>query len=245
MNIILASTAVLLLLSGGIAHPETHDITVPITNLDASSSAPLRGTGQASFHEVVSGDSLTTQYRLEGALQNVSSKPILAFDAAVQLRPDFGGGWTREFTIDYFFVHQLLLPGSSFSLSESPRSRESIDYDGRAQKLPVLAQTRVTFVQFADGSTYGTSPWGQDLQKNRVAEITLFNTLLEAYQKGKGPGLSNAVADALSKPRSRAIDSSAHQINHDIMSKGADAVVEEIREFLANAKLREKSLKQE
>lgn len=221
---------------------ETRDVAAPISDLSAPDS-PLSVSGQVLFHEVFSKDVSAVQYDIDGEIRNISLKPVIAFDVSVSMLPEYDGGVKQEFTTDYFFERNVLEPGLEFSMSHMTPGNDTGPYDGGAPVRAARAEAQVLFVQFADGSTFGKSAWGDSLANERAAQIGLLHSLLEAYEIGGASGLSSAIAEGLAKPnRPRGVDVMLGSIKYDVRLQGPEATTQEMRDFLAIAQSRESLL---
>jgi hypothetical protein len=222
---------------------DTRDITAAISDLSAQDS-PLKIFGQVIFHELNSGDKLSVGYDIDGEIRNVSLKPVIAFDVSVSLLPQYGGiGRDQEFVTDYIFGRDALEPGSKYSMSGLTPGGDTMPYQGETPVRAARAEARVLFVQFVDGSTFGKSAWGDNLGNERRAEIALYRSLLQAYEKDKASGLSSAITEGFAKPNiTKGVNAALGGVQDELSSKGPEAAAEEIRGRLANAQSHETSL---
>src|ERR1051326_2610857 len=70
---------------------DVRTLRIPVTDSSGAKS-PLTACGDVSFHEELSSESVTTQLSMAIKLTNVSNKPILAYEIAIDAVPDLGGG---------------------------------------------------------------------------------------------------------------------------------------------------------
>src|SRR5271168_4084856 len=94
------------------AGPRTYETEAPLDDLSAANS-PLRATGQASFHVVISTNTKSVTCSLQGSLTNVSSKPVVAFEATLDIASERGGCVHWDYKLDYIFNRNMLNTGSS------------------------------------------------------------------------------------------------------------------------------------
>jgi len=184
-------------------------------------------------------ESAATRVGLEGKLTNVSSQPIVAFDVAVDLSPGHGGGNRKTFKVDYFLRPELLFPGSEYDVQVEPHTIVT-QYRGDRSLTRAKAQLRVLFVQFADGSVYGRSSWGDELRGARQTEIAILNDFVRSYEEGQEAGLTAAIAADLasnkySLNRLTSVYGLLEEVNDDLRHEGASNTVHEIRTYLYNA----------
>lgn len=198
-------------------------------------ASPLRGSGEASFYVNDSEDTIKEECALDGLLRNVSAKDILAFDASVDLFPGLGGGTRLQYHIDYIFDNKLLKPGSSFPIHSSP-SRSEFPRNQATPSERAKAEVRVTFVQFADGSTFGRGEWGESIWTERNAEIDRMNALMRAYDGGGAGAFSTALIEMLTEARnSQGVRDRLNQIKDVRDRQGAEVAAAEVRRYLSNA----------
>ncbi|MGB8521605.1 MAG: hypothetical protein WCD43_01445 [Candidatus Acidiferrales bacterium] len=236
-KVALILTSVISIASCSAAYAETHDFSIQLSDLSPASS-PLQASGQASFHVDVTTGTVFESCALDGRLRNASSKAILAFEASLDLLPGYSGGVHQDYDIDYIFDDHLLEPGSQIPIQERPQPWQ-MPTNGQISPRKARAEFRVTFVQFADGSTFGKSSWGDALSGERKTKIGIMTALLQAYQSRKEVGLSSAIADGLAKSDNSISVKIWYRELKDIMdAKGAKACVTEIESRLANAKSR-------
>jgi len=214
----------------------TRQFSIPLSDLSAPGS-PLMASGEASFRVVKSLDRIDAHCTLYGELRNASSKTIIAFEASLDLIPGRAGCVHYDYQIDYAFDRDLLGPSSQYSLSQDISTWEEVRPRGEYAPDPPKAELTVKFVEFADGSKFGDSHWGDDLPNQRKKEIERMSQLLRAYETGDHFALSKAVADGLAQQdKPRYMDVLLREIQDCINADGPDAAAEEIRFWLANAR---------
>lgn len=140
-----------------------HDVSLRVEDLSPQGS-PISCSGSVSFHVVASANAVQTQLTYSLTATNVSSKPILAYEFSLTAIADYGSGelYTRQ--RDYFFVPEsLLMPGSQ---DFDQHVSGTINVVHAATNTP-KADLAVLFVEFADGTTFGRSKWGDSLIGSR------------------------------------------------------------------------------
>ena len=210
----------------------------------SEAGAPLRATGSATVSSKITPEGIESTSELTASLENVSSKPIMAFEAVVDLSPHYGGGERVTSGEDYFFSNHPLMPGSTYLIRVSPQ-RELV-YESHRTPPPTpdssdhrslaRAEVKITFVQFSDGTTFGACEWARGLPAQREKLIEIINGLLRAYDRDKGTGLSSAIERAQAKTEiSSDLYSTLSHIRQKFRDGGATAAVEQLKKYLANA----------
>ena len=218
-------------------YAQTFDSTAQLNDLSDKNS-PLRATGQASFHTVLSTNRERAECSLAGSVTNVSSRTIVAFEATLDLSSEFSGCQHSDFTMDYFFDTNLMPPGTHRDLTLGGPPEES-EYSGTSVRREPRAQFRVEFVQFADGSSFGKSPWSENLESERRAQVELIKSLLHAFGNGDASALTAEVKRRLAGNETpRYLFTLLLQTNETIERRGADAAVDDLHKWFANAEKR-------
>jgi len=228
----------LVLLCVGVQKPIPSDRrTTEVQVSDLSVGSSLKAEGSATFYEEVFSDRITSRYRLDVKLTNVSSKPILAFEATVDLLPDLGGGDHVDYRRDFFFESPVLSPGGHDDLLHEPSNDSStIESSGPLTPRKAQADVRILFVEFADGSVFGGGGWADELSTNRTRTVDQLQALLASYNTGDSAAFRLTLTKALTD--SKSVDYTATKLNEirDSMARhGLEATIEEIRTQIANA----------
>jgi hypothetical protein len=234
-----AGSALLLLVLNSLLAGQTHDVVLEISNVTGPDS-PIEASGQTSFHEELSPDSCKTQTKIGARLVNVSKKTILAYEVSILAIPDCGGGMQHTVHADYFFRPELQF---------GPGAQEVADYDtpswnvtprkeGATPATP-KATFEVIFVQFADGSKFGTSRWGTALPAVRKQTAEQLQVVLEAYRSSGEEGLALALAKArVYQDNPTFTNAILDDIKETLEAKGPEATAVEITAFLDAAQRR-------
>lgn len=227
--------------------PQNRFSEVKATVADKSvPDAPLRAIGDAAMTTEITSQGVESTEELSAILENISAKPILAFEIVIDLSSNYIGGSRHTHRSDYFFDDSPLMPGSKADIAAEsgkqvvpwqeffpPTTLEDIP------TRPVHADVTVSFVQFSDGTTFATSQWSIELAAQRRDLISLMRGLLRAFDEDGEPGLESAIAKEQSK-RPLPIERMSYlsQIEQTLREKGASATVQYLRDRLANAQRR-------
>ena len=214
------------------APSQTYETEAPLDDLSAANS-PLRATGRASFHVVISTSTKSVTCSLRGSLTNVSSKPIVAFEATLDIASERGGCVHWDYKVDYIFNRNMLDEGLSYDLSDEFGPVE-MGHHGTFLVGKAEVNVKVTFVQFSDGSSFGKSDWSEQLPSQRRSEIELMKLLSKAFDDGGAPALIKTVNDRLGKGGEPEFAWSVlFEAKQHIQEKGTSATVEEFHQRLA------------
>jgi hypothetical protein len=206
--------------------------------------SPLLVTGKVLFEEQLSADRVVGRYTVDAVFTNVSPKPILCYQVAFDLSPENGGGTHSIYNDDRFFGEEIQ-PGSQYELQEKPRPWEITPSNPKLLPGTARAQARVVFVEFSDGSRFGSSTWGDHLTTERGNATATLNSLLKAYEGGGSGPLAQNLQDAIKNPTEPYGSITSVVVNHIetvLDTKGSGAAVAEIQRYLNNANLRKQAM---
>lgn len=162
-------------------------VKIPLWDVSGQ-GCPIRVSGQVSFQDDPT-ESPRYAYRIEGAIENVSTMGVVLTVIHVEARGVNAHGLdANRSSEDHFFSPKDLQPGeeeaitsSKFAFGESAADGRSFgSLGGDAQFVPdvvgsdktPLATAKVTFVQFADGSTWGDTAAGRATVDSRIGTLT-------------------------------------------------------------------------
>jgi hypothetical protein len=244
-NLILRGTILILLLQ---ADPQSKFLKTELPVSDKSSAgAPLQAAGNATASSEITDKGIESTAQLTARLKNISTKPILAFEAITDLSPSYVGGDRMTSHHDFFFSDSLLTPGSSTEIAIAPhkeivfwnRAEHPANFEDIHQPSQARAEVKVTFVQFADGTTFGASQWSRTLTAERENMMAIMGGLLLAYDADREAGLKSAIEKELAKPEiPNVVFSSLGMIQQKFREAGATLTVQYLRDCLANAQRR-------
>lgn len=169
------------------ADTKVYDYTVKVINSEKSLASPLTATGTCSIHEQILPDnSVSTEWRMDISLTNMSSKEILAYEFSLDLISDHGAKVRYIQQADYIFTPELIIkPGAVDPLDFDPHSTMVTPHETTPFVRQANATINVLFVQFSDGTKYGRSKWSDNLHAYRTTALERLKSLSDAYQTGE------------------------------------------------------------
>lgn len=123
--------------------------------------APLRISGTISF-EVDPSQALRYAYRTEGAVTNVSGRNVLLTSIHIEAPGENAPGLDSNLVVDHFFGPTVLRAGQTEEIDMPSVSFRTPTVNSSGPPIRV-ATAKVTFVQFANGSTWGDGDAGHRL----------------------------------------------------------------------------------
>lgn len=219
--------------------PRTHDLSVQIPP-STEQNSPIQVSGEVSFHEELFADKVRTQWTLDANLLNLSGKTVLAYEVSIEAVPDHGGGVSHLAKVDHFFRSELpFTPGAQERLNvATPNWQLTPRKPGAAPRQPE-ATFKILFVQFADGSRFGTSAWGNDLRAIRSQTIEHLQAISEQSRSSGETGLRLGLASALQRQdNSKFASLVLGHIRDTLAREGPDRATAEIEESLSAAEKR-------
>jgi hypothetical protein len=150
-------------------YAQTDDQSLPLSDVSGPDS-PIKITGQISWHQEIGDDAvLNMACGWHAELVNISLKPILAYEVSFDILPRYGGKSLTVFQNDGFLIEKItLMLDHDCSSRTWQEDRSSIPIKPRRFEGSPTAESKLIFVQFSDGSTYGTSYWGKNLTESRL-----------------------------------------------------------------------------
>jgi len=142
-------------------------LTVPVTDTSASES-PLQITGNITFTDRIAGNSVVSFSNYELTAKNISGKAIVLLVVRFSEAGTRGGGILHTIQRDDFFRDNEIAPEKNFLLDQSHGGIQThccinpLD----SGKDPV-AEVRVIYCEFSDGSTYGERSQAGDILTTR------------------------------------------------------------------------------
>jgi hypothetical protein len=232
---------VLLLLCMGSAFPvfaQAYNLSVPVTDSTGSNS-PLAIRGDVTFHVQVSSDNIKTEWDMNVSLTNISSKPIIAYEVAIEATPDQGAGVHFVKQVEHFFGPTRFPPGTQEFIKEPSRVSQNSPRKEGMQAVDSKAVAKVSFVEFEDGSTFGRSNWGNSLSGARKVTVDRIQVILNTVQ-ASGPGaleasLAAEVARQDNPAETRAL---MNHLKETLKASGPDAAVSALNDSLNTAEER-------
>src|SRR5258706_12731409 len=233
---ILATIIFICLIAVGL-FAQTLNSTIQIAD-NSPAESPLRVVGKVSLDEQTFADKLVVRDALDAIVINASSKAIIAYEVVLDVFPELGGGSHEQYTDDRFFGNEIQ-PGSQDLLQHTRGRSEVVPLSEVTRVLrPARAQARVVFVEFADGSKFGTSKWAAGLSTERMRTISRLNAFVKAYEDGGNAPPADALANSSQgsdEPFGTDASLIANRIKGILDSSGSAAAVAEMHRFLDNA----------
>jgi hypothetical protein len=229
---VLAVTLLLLLVSSPVLFGQTRSFSVPVTGPNDTAS-PMTASGEVRFNEESSADGVKIKWDEEILLRNVATKPIVAYEVLVE-----GAGVHHVAQADYFFRQDLpFVPGATDTVSV--KMSHTIETTSKLAEHVPNGTLKVIFVEFADGSEYGRSNWGNTLSDTRRWTIRKFQEVLSLFRQSGEDGFRTALEKELARPDTpRLTAAGLNEIREILDAKGADAAVARIEERLTAAQER-------
>jgi hypothetical protein len=218
-----------------------YEYSVNVTDVSGSNSPIAISDTAFLFKERTYPDHVEQEWVMQTQLTNVSSKVIMAYEVSVEAVPKFGGRTSNIQRGDQFFEeHVTLVPGAIIPLDIDGNCQLWGNYSSQRGDTP-KAELKVRFVQFDDGSTFGTSDWGTKLSDSRFAAMQRLNELLEAYYTGGSNALTETIAQDLKNhgPFQPALGV-LRSLDYHLENEGAAAILPRITGMLRAAQERQK-----
>jgi hypothetical protein len=186
-----------ILLTSALAFGQKKAQTFEVSDLSASDS-PISFTGATK--------ALKTGTACVVTAHNNSSKSLLALVATADVATRYEWDQPVTFQYDGFSKETLIGPGLDFDIvDEGMYSPVEVTYVNGVPVEPpppnfvCHAKTKMLFIQFEDGSTWGDYQTGKDVMARRAKNIALLSRLVDTYDSGE----EAAFAAALDEPESR------------------------------------------
>jgi len=168
--------------------------SVPIVD-KSGAGTPFEVSGKLTLRESVRANELEWSWGEKVVIKNVSGMAILLFvatiteigrhSAPVSRRPALGDGATYQLEDDRFFSEKLLEPGEAIVLRDTKPGIPDVAccVNQLAETHDPVAEVRVHFVQFADGSVFGDPAEARDSLAIRQTILHGLHALLQRYEQ--------------------------------------------------------------
>jgi hypothetical protein len=175
--------------------------------------------------------------------RNISNKTILGLVVEWEL---FGSWGQEEFpgkqVEDCFFASDVILPGGTISFKVRPsRQAVSSNIDTSRRKQQPQAFAYVRYIQFTDGSEFGSQVSAGQLFAMRMAIGRALRSLDRAYRHGGEEAFLEELNDRLGNWGAEHLISKVRKTQKE---HGTMAAVRKVRRMLAIAKEHQKALDQ-
>lgn len=182
----------------------------------------------------------STQWKLKANLLNVSNKTIVAYEVLLEARSEGGARVRHTARADYFLRPKLHFgSGAKEPLDLDDPVWQTSSRKGGGGSVVSTATVQVSFVEFSDGSKFGTSAWGEQLSSIREHTAQQLESLVARYQALGEDGLRQALADMLrSEHNSLYTRGILRNLQDTLQKKGSGPAFAEIKGLLDVAKQR-------
>ena len=161
--------------------------SVPIID-EASLHSPLDNEGSVTLQRSIEGTSAEVTYSQNWIVRNISSKPILAVHQVLVVHHAEGGSGVHQANSDMFFGEVRLEPGATLDFSSSPITDRHQTTQSDLQSQIVSCEVTEQWVQFEDGTTFGSPSSGRQALSSRRADLLALEGLNQAYVDGGQEG---------------------------------------------------------
>lgn len=164
MTLRAAAYLVLFLVPSGFAQTA---VTVPVTG-DPAPGSPLKIAGKIIFTDHIFGNSVVSSSSYELTARNVSGKGIVLVLVRFRESGPHGGTILHNIQWDNFFRDDEIAPEENFVLDRSKGGFETYCCINPLESgIDPMAEARVIYTEFADGSTYGERSEATDILTTR------------------------------------------------------------------------------
>lgn len=198
--------------------------------------SPIRISGEMRFSD---DPSKVTRYSYEvsASASNVSTKSVLLMVIRFEAQGAGGPGVGQTYIADHFFSPSGLESGSTETLDPSPfvfgaprvNGEPAGENPSASQSVPI-ATARLEFVQFGDGSTWGSIDFAQDTLSLRESTLRQLNMLLSTYkERGERDflsALSKLPQEYLQSVKDACADKEGSQCALDFVQRMIDAAIQ-------------------
>jgi hypothetical protein len=205
---------------------------------ESAADSPIKASGQVKVHRESSEGTETGSIAFDVQLQNVSQKPILAYQITIDVIPELGRSIHHTLLADLFFKKDLL-PGEEDGYQNSlpALSYQTESPSGTTNPRTTGASFNVVFVEFADGTSYGKkSSWGNALPNARTAAIEQMKASVQAFETSGEPRLRATLSAALARADlPNQTKDVLQSVKLTLDEKGLDAALSRLNNFLSAA----------
>jgi Cu/Ag efflux protein CusF len=151
-------------------------VTVPVVDKSEPGS-PLQITGNITFTDQITGNSISSSSDYELKAQNISGKGIIFLLVHfIEMGPR-EGGIGHHIQWDNFFRNEEITPGPVFILDRSSGGRQIGSFNPLGPSRDPVAEVRVLYAEFSDGSVYGERREAKDILAARPLIIPVLQSL--------------------------------------------------------------------
>jgi len=204
-------------------------IDVPFDSTLVADS-PIEATGTLSVRETVVGNQVESLWEGNVVAKNISNKPILLLIGVLEAGgPHSDGGY--ELIEERFFSPDLIQPGGTIPLRAGSFRRRQCCINPLDEPRDPKAAFRVEFVQFVDGSTFGTPARAKDVFVSRTSTLLVLRNLDQTYSDQGEQKFQTQLLEAH--------DPVIDLISDTAKEKGTSAAIAQLRKILTLGKKHE------
>ncbi len=173
-------------------------VTVPVVDKSEPGS-PLQITGNITFTDQITGNSISSSSDYELKAQNISGNGIIFLLVHfIEMGPR-EGGIGHHIQWDNFFTNEEITPGAVFILDRSSGGRQIGSFNPLGPSRDPVTEVRVLYAEFSDGSVYGERREAKDILAARPLIIRALQSLdranflegVRSAQKNRGTGAAH------------------------------------------------------
>jgi hypothetical protein len=156
-------------------------VTVPIVDMSEAGS-PLEIKGNITFKDQIIGNSIKSSSDYELQARNVSAKRIDLFLVHFTGMGPLESGIDHYIEFDNLFNNEEITPGKVFFLGRGPNGWEISPFNPVAPSRDPVAEVRVLYAEFSDGSVYGQKRDARDILASHSAMVEALQRLDRANE---------------------------------------------------------------
>ena len=154
-------------------------VTVPVVDKSEPGS-PLQITGNITLTDQITGNSISSSSDYELKARNVSAKGIIFLLVHFTEMGPREGGIGHHIQWDNFFRNEEITAGTVFVLDRSSGGRQIGSFNPLAPSRDPVADVRVLYAEFSDGSAYGQKREAKDILAARTVIVEALQRLDKA-----------------------------------------------------------------
>lgn len=223
------------------AKGQSGGVSLPIQDRSGGGS-PLAISGSVNLSESISGNNVRISITDDILSRNISEKTILTMVVWIDVTPSYASPQRFVRQYECFFAPDVIRPGDDHSLSQPGRGqREDVEpFDpGGASRQP-LAEVRVVYVEFLDGTLFGNKELGRNIRNLRKISWHHLKDLARTFEaRGEAEFLA-ALNEPVDPPE---VDHFIANVRQTQRTRGTASAVGQIRGMLNFAEQRKIALK--
>ena len=216
---------------------------VPVQDGSEIGSPIVFSGGITLWEETIKGG-LRVAYTPGFEGRNISSRTILAIVLDWGLKDSWGiGVATGQWNEDCFFATDVIPPGGVIPFRNAPRRETRHEgFDTSAPKQDPQAVAYVRYVEFTDGTTFGSDMYSDQLKTTRKFILQHLRSLDRAYRRS---GLGGFVEELNAQIEPSEVDNFFQSIRQTSIENGAQAALRRVHFALELARKHQDALDSE